>query len=372
MPGLFDPYSLRSLTLRNRIVVSPMCQYSAVDGVVNDWHLVNLGARASGGASMAIAEATAVLPEGRITPGCAGLWNDAQAQAWSRVARFVRERGAVPAIQLAHAGRKASANRPWEGDDHLAPDDPRGWQTLAPSAVAFGGNLPRLPRALSVDEIAALPGAFAAAAKRAHAAGFDCVQLHFAHGYLVNSFLSPLSNHRTDAHGGSFDNRVRLACEIVRAVRAAWPDALPLSVRLGAIEYVSGGFTLEEGIELSRRFRDLGVDLLDVSLSLTTPDVSGVPWAPGFMAPVARQVRDATGMPVAVGWMIDDPRQADRLIREGDADLFMPARALLAEPHWPYRAARELGLATPHDVLPPQYAAWLKRRTAAADRTTQS
>lgn len=369
MPGLFDAFALKSLTLRNRIVVSPMCQYSAVDGVVDDWHVVNLGARASGGAALAVAEATAVSPEGRITLGCAGLWNDAQAQAWSRVVRFVRQRGVVPGIQIAHAGRKASANRPWEGDDHLADDDPRGWQTLAPSAVAFGGNLPRVPRALTLDEIAALPARFAAAAQRAQVAGFEFLHLHFAHGYLVNSFLSPLANRRDDRYGGSFDNRVRLACEITAAVREVWPAQLPLGVRLGVVEYVDGGFTLEEGIELSRRLRDLGVDLLDVSLSLNSPDVSGVPWGPGFMAPVARQVREATGMPVSVGWMIDDPQQADRLIRDGDADLFIPARALLAEPHWPYRAARELGLDAPHTVLPPQYGAWLKRRvvTRSAD-----
>lgn len=369
MPGLFDPYALKGVTLRNRIAVAPMSQYAAVDGVVNDWHLMNLGARAAGGAGLVIAEASAVAPEGRITPGCAGIWNEVQAQAWSRVARFVAERGAVPGIQLAHAGRKGSANRPWEGDDHLAADDARAWEILGPSAVAFGGNLPRVPREISPEQIQALPDQFARAAQRALEAGFQCVELHFAHGYLVNSFLSPIANHRTDAYGGSFDRRVRLALEIVEAVRAVWPERLPYLVRLGVQDFVPGGQTLEEGIELSRRFHARGVDLIDVSLSLNSPDVSGVPWGPGFMAPIAQRVRREAEVPVAVGWMIDTPQEAERLIRDEQADLFIPARALLAEPHWPYRAARELGREAPQDVLPPPYAAWLKRRivTRGAD-----
>ena len=367
MPGLFDRYTIKSLTLRNRIAVSPMCQYSAVDGIVDDWHLVNLGARAAGGAGLVIAEATAVAPEGRITQACAGLWNDAQAEAWSRCARYVAERGAVPGIQLAHAGRKASANRPWEGDDHLAEDDPLAWEIVAPSALAFGGNLPRVPRALELDEIARLPQQFAAAARRALDAGFQCLELHFAHGYLVNSFLSPLANRRVDRYGGSADNRARLALEIVAAVRAVWPERLPLFVRLGIRDFVDGGQTLDEGIALARQLHAAGVDLIDVSLSLNSPDVSAVPWGSGFMAPIARQVREQADVPVAVGWMIDSPADADRLIRDGQADLFIPARALLAEPHWPYRAARELGVDQPQDVLPPQYAAWLKRRVVTRD-----
>ena len=360
MPGLFDPYTLKSLTLRNRIAVSPMCQYSAVDGVVNDWHLVHLGARASGGASVVVAEATAVAPEGRITPNCAGLWNDAQAEAWSKVTRFVAARGAVPGIQLAHAGRKASANRPWEGDDHLAVDDPRAWEIIGPSAIAFGGNLPREPRAMSLGDIQRVPREFANAAKRAHAAGFRWLNLHFAHGYLANSFLSPLANQRKDAYGGSFDNRARFALEAFAAVRAAWPENLPLTVRLGVKDFVDGGLTLEEGIELSRRLHTAGADLIDVSLALNSTDVSRVPWGPGFMVPVARRVREEAGVPVSVGWMIDSPQEADRIIRDGSVDLFTSARAILAEPSWPYRAAMELGVDAPYAVLPDQYAAWLK------------
>ncbi|MGQ0620321.1 MAG: NADH:flavin oxidoreductase/NADH oxidase [Panacagrimonas sp.] len=362
MPGLFDTYTLKSVTLRNRIAVSPMCQYSAVDGVVNDWHLVNLGARASGGAALAVAEATAVAPEGRITQGCAGLWNDAQAEAWSRVARFVAERGAVPGIQLAHAGRKASANRPWEGDDHLAANDPRAWEILGPSALAFGGNLPRVPRAMTLDDIQRGQQQFADAAKRAHAVGFQWLNLHFAHGYLANSFMSPLANRREDAYGGSFDHRSRFALETFKAVRAVWPENLPLTVRLGVRDFVEGGLTLEEGIELSRRLHAAGADLIDVSIALNSVDVSGVPWGPSFMVPVARRVREEAGVPVSVGWMIDSPQEADRIIRDGSVDLFTSARAILAEPSWPYRAASELGIETPQDVLPTQYASWLKRR----------
>lgn len=368
MPGLFDTYTLKGVTLRNRIAVSPMCQYSAVDGVVNDWHLVNLGARASGGAGLAVAEATTVAPEGRITQGCAGLWNDTQAEAWSKVARFVRERGAVPGIQLAHAGRKGSANRPWEGSNHLDATDPRAWEIVGPSALAFGGaTLPRVPRAMSVDEIQRVQQQFADAAKRALAAGFQWLNLHFAHGYLANSFMSPIANRREDAYGGSFANRARFALETLAAVRKIWPEGLPLTVKLGVQDFVPGGFTLEEGIALSQQLREQGADLIDVSLALNSPDVSAVPWGPGFMAPVARRVREEAGVPVSVGWMIDSPKEADRIIRDGSVDLFTSARAILAEPSWPYRAASELGVETPQDVLPTQYAVWLKRRIVTRD-----
>lgn len=368
MPGLFDPYTLKSVQLRNRIAVAPMSQYSAVDGVVNDWHLVNLGARASGGAGLVVAEASAVAPEGRITTGCAGIWNDAQAEAWSRIARFVRERGAVAGIQLAHAGRKASANRPWEGDDHLDAQDPRAWEILGPSALAFGGALPRVPRAMTVADIQRVQRQFADAAKRALDAGFQWLNLHFAHGYLVNSFLSPLANQRDDAYGGNFENRARFALETFAAVRMVWPERLPLTVRLGVQDFVAGGFTLDEGIALSRRFREAGADLIDVSLALNSPDVSAVPWGPGFMVPIARRVREQAGVPVSVGWMIDTPQRAEQVIRDGDVDLVIPARAILANPHWPYHAACELGVAVPQDVLPPQYAAWLKRRVVTRDQ----
>lgn len=365
MPHLFDSYTLKDVRLRNRIAVAPMSQYSAVDGVVNDWHLVNLGARAAGGAGLAIAEASAVVPEGRITSGCAGLWRDDHIEPWKRVADFVRAQGTVPGIQLAHAGRKASAQPPWKGGTHLDADDSSAWEPVGPSARAYGGKLPRGPRELSRDELAALPGRFAEAAERARHAGFDWLELHFAHGYLVNSFLSPLANHRDDDYGGSFDNRCRLALEIFDAVRAVWSENLPLTVRLGVCDFDEAGQTLEEGIELARRLKDAGMDLLDVSLSLNQEDSSGVPWGPGFMLPVAERIRREVDIPVAVGWMIDDPKMADEAIHRGQTDLFIPARPILADPHWPYHAAQALGREAPETLLPDQYAAWLKASQAA-------
>ena len=362
MPGLFDTYQLKDVHLRNRIAVAPMSQYSAIDGTVGDWHLAHLGARAAGGAGLVIAEASAVAPEGRITEGCAGLWNDAHTEAWSRIARHVQSLGAVAGIQLAHSGRKGCARRPWEGDDHLDAADPKAWDIVGPSALAFGAQLPRVPGALDEAGIAQVQKQFAASAQRALAAGFRWLELHFAHGYLVNSFLSPLANLRSDRYGGPFDNRARMALECFAAVREVWPAALPLTVRLGVLDFVPGGLTLDEGIELCRRLRDLGADLIDVSLALNSPDVSGVPWGPGFMAPIARRVREEAGVPVAVGWMIDTAQSAERLLRDGDADLFIPARAVLADPHWPYHAAQSFGLEQPQNVLPSQYAAWLARR----------
>jgi 2,4-dienoyl-CoA reductase-like NADH-dependent reductase (Old Yellow Enzyme family) len=264
-------------------------------------------------------------------------------------------------------GRKASANRPWEGDDHLPADDPRAWNIVAPSALAFGGKLPRVPRTLALDEIRLIQRQFADAARRAHEAGFQWLNLHFAHGYLAASFLSPLANQRDDAYGGAFANRARFALETLDAVRQVWPESLPLSVRLGVLDHVPGGLPLEEGIAMARQLREHGADLIDVSLALNSPDVSAVPWGPGFMAPVARRVRHEAQVPVSVGWMIDTPQQAERLIRDGDADLFIPARALLAEPSWPYRAAQELGAADPCALLPPPYAAWLRRRVVTRD-----
>ena len=369
MPALFDPYSIKDVRLRNRIAVSPMCQYSAVDGVVGDWHLVNLGSRAVGGAGLVIAEATAVSPEGRITQGCAGLWNDEQAQAWSRVARFVESQGAVPGIQLAHAGRKASANRPWEGDDHLAPDSPSAWQPVGPSALAFGGNLPVTPRELSTDDIHQLCVQFAQAAQRALDAGFRWLELHFAHGYLVNSFLSPIANHRNDAYGGSLENRSRLAEQVLDAVRKVWPQRYPLAVRIGIQDYEDAGLPLEEGIEVVRRLKARGLDMVDVSIGVNSPDVSNVPWGPSFMVPSAKRVRDAVQLPVGVGWMIESAKEADTVIREASADIIFLARPELRDPYWPYHAAAELQHKQCEQILPIQYSAWLARgEKIAAER----
>jgi 2,4-dienoyl-CoA reductase-like NADH-dependent reductase (Old Yellow Enzyme family) len=362
MSKLFSPFELKGVSLRNRIVVSPMCQYSADDGVPNEWQLVHLGARAVGGAALVIAEATAVSPEGRITPGCTGLWNDAQADAWAPAIKFVKRHGAVPGIQLAHAGRKASANRPWEGDDHIPAGDSRAWETLGPSPLAFGGNLPRLPREMTKDDILRVQGDFVAAAKRALSAGFEWLELHFAHGYLAQSFFSPIANKRTDEYGDSFENRARFLIDTLTAVRAVWPEKYPLTIRLGVSDFTSDSQPLEESIELVKRFKQRGLDLIDVSLGFNSPDVSKVPWAPAFMAPIAQRIRQEAAIATAVGWLINQPQQAEDIVANGQADLVMLAHKELDDPHFPYHAAKALGVANPQDTLPPQYAHWLKGR----------
>jgi 2,4-dienoyl-CoA reductase-like NADH-dependent reductase (Old Yellow Enzyme family) len=362
MSELFSEFHIKSVSLRNRIVVSPMCQYSAEHGVPNDWHLVHLGARAIGGASLVIAEATAVSPEGRITPGCTGLWNDTQAAAWAPIASFVKRHGAVPGIQIAHAGRKASANLPWQGDDHIPSSDPRSWVPLGPSPLAFGANLPRVPREMTKDEIVRVQSDFVAAAKRALAAGFEWLELHFAHGYLAQSFFSPIANKRTDEYGGSFENRARFAIDALRAVRAIWPDKYPLTIRLGVSDFTHDSQPLEESIELVKRFKQDGLDLIDVSLGFNTPDVSGVPWGPAFMAPIAQRIKDEAAIATAVGWFIGEPQQAEDIIAKRQADLVMLAHKELDDPHFPFHAAKALGVADPQNVLPPPYAHWLKGR----------
>jgi len=360
MPGLFDSFSLKDVTLRNRIAVSPMCQYSSNDGFPTDWHLVHLGSRAVGGAGLVCVEATAVLPEGRISPADSGLWSDGHVEPFRRITQFLKEHGAVPAIQIAHAGRKASASRPWEGDRHLQLDE-GGWDIVAPSAVPFGATLPRTPHALSVAEIHNVTAAFVAAARRALAAGFEWLELHFAHGYLAHSFYSPLSNQRTDEYGGSFENRSRFLLETLTAVRAVWPERLPLTVRLSVTDWIDGGVTVDESIELVRRMKGLGLDLIDVSQGFAVPDISMIPWGPGFMVPIAGRIRREAALPTAVGWMISEPHQADAVVCEDQADLVMLAREMLRDAYWPFHAARALGIDTPQQVLPVQYAHWLKR-----------
>ncbi|RAE87327.1 NADH:flavin oxidoreductase/NADH oxidase, partial [Burkholderia multivorans] len=291
MSALFEPFKLKDVTLRNRIAVPPMCQYVAEDGVVNDWHHVHLAGIARGGAGLVIAEATAVSPEGRITPGCAGLWTDAQAEAFAPSVAAIKAAGAVPGIQIAHAGRKASANRPWEGDDHIPEGDPRGWQTIAPSAVPFGAHLPKVPREMTRDDIARVQADFVAAAKRARDIGFEWLELHFAHGYLGQSFFSVHSNRRTDEYGGSAENRGRFLVETLAAVRKVWPEHLPLTARFGVIEYDGRDEeTLAESIALTQRLKQEGLDMLSVSVGFSTPDAQ-IPWGPAFLAPVAERVR---------------------------------------------------------------------------------
>lgn len=365
MPSLFDPFVLKDITLRNRIAVPPMCQYRADDGLVNDWHRVHLAALARGGAGLVIVEATAVSPDGRITPHCLGLWNDAQAQALAPIVASIREAGAVPGIQIGHAGRKASANIPWEGDDHIPDSDPRSWQPVAPSAVAFGAHLPRLPRALTVDEIARIQRDFVAAAARARDAGFQWLELHFAHGYLAQSFLSVHSNQRDDRYGGSADNRARFLLETLAAVREVWPEHLPLTARVGVIEYDGRDEeTLTEAISLTRDLRERGLDLLDVSVGFSTL-AAKIPWGPAFLAPVAERIRREAGVPVAAAWGFGQPEVAQRAIEQEQIDLAHVGRAHLANPHWPYRAALALGIERPSWTLPAPYAHWLERYDAA-------
>lgn len=365
MSALFQPFQLKDVTLRNRIAVPPMCQYVAEEGVINDWHQVHLAGIARGGAGLVIAEATAVSPEGRITPGCAGLWNDKQAEAFAPVVGAIKAAGAVPGIQIGHAGRKASANRPWEGDDHIPEGDPRGWQTIAPSAIPFGAGLPKVPRAMTLDDIARVRADFVAAAVRARDLGFEWLELHFAHGYLAQSFFSPHSNQRDDAYGGSVENRGRFLVETLAAVRKVWPEHLPLTARFGVIEYDGRDEeTLSESIALTQRLKQEGLDMLSVSVGFSTPDAN-IPWGPAFLAPVAERVRRETGLPVASAWGIDTPQLAERVVAQRQLDLVMVGRAHLADPHWPYHAAKVLGVERPSWTLPAPYAHWLERYKVA-------
>jgi 2,4-dienoyl-CoA reductase-like NADH-dependent reductase (Old Yellow Enzyme family) len=358
--SLFDTLALKNVTLKNRLAVSPMCQYSAEDGVINDWHYAHLAGLARGGAGLVVAEATAVSPEGRITPGCAGLWTDRQAEAFLPAVAAIKAAGAVPGIQIAHAGRKASANRPWEGDDHIPAGDPRAWEIIGPSAVPFGANLPRRPRAMTREDISRVQRDYVAAARRAQAAGFEWLELHFAHGYLAQSFLSPHSNQRNDEYGGSFENRSRFLVETFAAVREVWPESFPLTMRLGVTEFDGREEALEESVALVRRLAAEGLDLVDVSIGFTHPEAQ-IPWGPAFMAPFAEKVRREAGIPTATSWFINDARQADALVREGKVDLVMLGRALLENPHWPYEAARTLGIDKAAWTLPAPYAHWLER-----------
>lgn len=361
MSALFQPYTLKGITLRNRIAVPPMCQYMAVDGQANDWHLSHYAGMARGGAGLVIVEATAVAPEGRITPGCTGIWNDDLAQAFVPVVKAIKAAGSVPGIQIAHAGRKASANRPWEGDDHIAEGDARGWQTIAPSAIAFGGGLPKVPRAMDLDDIARVQQNFVDAAIRAREVGFEWLELHFAHGYLAQSFFSAHSNQRDDIYGGSVENRSRFLLETLKAVRAVWPEHLPLTIRFGVLEFDGRDEqTLLESISLVRQFKEAGMDMLSVSMGFTIPDVA-IPWGPAFMGPIAERVRREAGVPVSSAWGFGTPAIAERVVKEEQLDVVMVGKAHLANPHWAYFAAKELGVERASWTLPAPYAHWLER-----------
>lgn len=362
MSALFTPFTLKDVTLRNRIAVPPMCQYSAVDGFATDWHGSHYAGMARGGAGLVIVEATGVAPEGRITPGCLGLWSDEQIPELARIARAIKAAGSVPGIQIGHAGPKASANRPWEGDDHIPEGDLHGWETIAPSAVAFGGGLSRVPREMTPADIRRVTADFAAAARRAREAGFEWLELHFAHGYLAQSFFSVHANRRTDAYGGDFAGRSRFLLETLAAVRATWPENLPLTARFGVIEYDGHDEErLEEGIAMGKAFRDGGLDLLNVSIGFSTVEAR-VPWGPAFFAPVAERVKRATAMPIASSWCLDGPQDAERAVATGQMDVVMIARAFLANPHYPLALAQALGVDRPEwKTLPAPYAHWLAR-----------
>lgn len=361
MTALFTPFTLKGVTLRNRLAVPPMCQYSATDGMTGDWHLPHYTGLARGGAGLVIVEATAVSPEGRISPACTGLWNDGQAAGMAQIAAAIKQAGAVPGIQLGHAGRKASANKPWEGDDHIPDEAPGGWPILAPSAIAFGGNLPKVPKAMTADDIARVKADFVSAAIRARDAGFEWLELHFAHGYLAQSFFSVHANHRTDAYGGDATGRGRFLEETLEAVRAVWPEHLPLAARFGVIEFDGRDEeTLTEAIALAGRFKALGLDFLNVSIGFSNIDAK-VPWGPAFMAPIAQRVRAETGLPVGTAWGMNIPADAERAIADQQMDLVFVARAHLADPHYPYRVASELGETGAAALLPQPYAHWLGR-----------
>jgi 2,4-dienoyl-CoA reductase-like NADH-dependent reductase (Old Yellow Enzyme family) len=337
---LMAPLTIRDITLRSRIAVSPMCQYSSEDGFANDWHLVHLGSRAVGGAALVCMEATAVAAHGRISPQDMGIWKDEHVEFLARITRFLHSQGAVAGIQLAHAGRKASTRRPWEGGGLLAEAE-GGWQTVAPSAVPFREGEPA-PHALSKAEIHALIEGFRDAAERARRAGFDVVEIHGAHGYLIHEFLSPLSNLRADKYGGTLDNRLRFALEVAEAVRGVWPATLPLFFRISATDWVPGGWTADDSVELVRRLQPLGVDLVDCSSGGNAAHAK-IPLGPGYQVPFAERIRRDTGMPTGAVGMITTPQQADEIVRNGQADLVLMAREFLRDPYFPLHAASALG-----------------------------
>ena len=346
---LFEPLAFGDVTIRNRIAVSPMCEYSAVDGVPNDWHMVHLGSRAVGGAGLVFTEATAVSPEGRISPADTGLWNDAQRDAWARIVRFIASHGAVAGIQLAHAGRKASTDVPWRGGKALSAAQ-GAWTTLAPSAVAFDAGYPD-PVALDTAGIDKVIADFVAATARAREAGFRVIELHAAHGYLLHEFLSPLSNRRDDQHGGLLANRARLLREVVAAVRTQWPASFPLFVRVSATDWTEGGWDIDECVELARWLKQDGVDLIDCSSGGNVPRAT-IPVGPGYQVPFAARIRREAGIATGAVGLITDARQAEGILDRGEADLILMARESLRDPYFPRRAAAELGVRIP---VPEQY-----------------
>ena len=359
MPYLFDPLPIRSLTLANRIIVSPMCQYSSVDGFSSDWHLVHLGTRAVGGAALVMTEASAVTPAGRISPQDLGIYDDGHVAGLAHIVRFIHSQKALAGMQLAHAGRKGSTRRPWEPPGTVSPAD-GGWQPVGPTSEPFVDGYP-VPRPLRAQEIMGVVEAFGAAARRALVAGFDIIEIHAAHGYLLHEFYSPLVNTRTDEYGGPFDNRVRLCLEVVDAVRRVWPERLPLFVRISSTDWAPGGWDLEQSVELARRMRERGVDLVDCS-SGGAVHHQQIAVGPGYQVPFAERIRRDAGVATGAVGMITEAVQADAIIREGQADAVLLARELLRDPYWPLHAADALGHLVP---WPAQYLRAAHRVTPA-------
>ena len=363
MPDLFSPLSLKGVTLRNRIAMSPMTMYRSVDGRMSDFHVMLMGSRAAGGFGLVFPEQIAILPDGRTSTGCAGIYDDAQMEGLSRVATIIKDMGSVPAIQLGHTGRKGSEKKPWHGKTQLPPDDPNGWQVRAPSAIPYGGRYTFPVHALSVDEIADIHRAYANAARRALACGFEWLEMHFAHGYLGASFLSPLANQRTDQYGGCLANRLRFHREALDAVRAVWPERLPLTMRLGSDDFNQQGTQFDDALWAIGELKQHGLDLADISLGLNTDAMTGVPFHEvGFMVGRAARVRREVGIPVGVSWNLGIPAVADRAIRDQEIDLVFLGRPALANPHWPIWAARELGHADPFSLIPEDWSWWIRSR----------
>lgn len=361
MPDLFSPYTLKGVTLRNRIAMSPMTMYRSVDGLMNDFHVMLMGSRAAGGFGLVFPEQIAITPDGRTSVGCAGLYDDAQIPPMKRVTDIIKDMGAVPAIQLGHTGRKGSEVKPWEGGAQLPPDDPKGWPVVGPSAIPYGGKYKYPVHALTREEIKAIHRAYAEAARRAVDAGFEWLELHFAHGYLGSSFFSPLANQRDDEYGGSLENRVRFHLEAIDAVRAVWPERLPLTMRLGSDDLHEKGVQFDESIIAVRMMKDHGLDLADLSVGFNTDDMREKPFAEiGFMLERAKRLRGEVGIPVATSWNLGIPALADRIIREQVIDLVLLGRPALSNPHWPVWAARELQHPDPFGLVPEDWAWWLR------------
>ncbi len=367
MSKLFERYKLRDVEFRNRIWVSPMCQYSSADGMPTDWHLVHLGSRAVGGAALVIQEATAVSPEGRISPSDAGIWSDAHSEAYKKITAFIKSQGAIAGIQLAHAGRKASTAAPWNGGKKVEIEN-GGWETVAPSPIKFSDDYP-MPREMTKADIEKATNDFVAAAKRALVAGFEVIEIHAAHGYLFHEFLSPLSNKRTDEYGGSLENRLRFPLEAARKVRETVPENLPVFVRISATDWTENGWDLEQSIEFCQRLKEIGIDLIDVSTGGNVPNAR-IPVAPNYQVEFAAEIRKQVGIATGAVGMITEPKQAEEILQKGEADAILMAREFLREPYFVFRAARELGAKI--DYVPKQYGRAIQIENAQEVKSAKS